>query len=77
MIPNYSQFNNQYYKQEDGLAMGVPTSAIPAEILIQYLEHTSIINILKISLPILRMPWQTSIPYTLIFSSPLKKKHIN
>jgi hypothetical protein len=44
---NYLQFNNQYYKQDDRLAMGAPTSAILAEIFIQHLKHTSITNILK------------------------------
>jgi hypothetical protein len=45
---NYIQLNNQYYKQNDGLAMRAPMSAvIPAEVFIQYLEHTKIIEILK------------------------------
>jgi hypothetical protein len=44
---NYLQFNNQHYKQDDGLAMGALTSAILAETFIQHLEHTKIINILK------------------------------
>jgi hypothetical protein len=44
---NYLQFNNQYYKQDNGLAMGAPTSAILTEIFIQHLEHIKIINILK------------------------------
>jgi hypothetical protein len=35
------------YKQNEGLAMGVPTSAILAEIFIQYIEHNHIINILQ------------------------------
>jgi hypothetical protein len=39
--------NNQYFKQNDGLASGVPTSAFLAEIFIQHFEHASIINILK------------------------------
>lgn len=47
MKENYLQFNNQYYKQDDGLSMRAPTSAILVEIIIQHLEHTSIINILK------------------------------
>jgi hypothetical protein len=34
---NYSQFNNQFYKKEEGLAMGAPTSAVLAEAFIQYL----------------------------------------
>jgi hypothetical protein len=44
---NSIQFNSQYYKQGDGLAMGAPTSTFLAEIFTQYLEHTKIINILK------------------------------
>jgi hypothetical protein len=43
---NYVQFDNEYY-QQDGLAMGAPTSAIITEIFIQYLEHTKIIETLK------------------------------
>jgi hypothetical protein len=44
---NYLQFNNKFYKQNDGLAMGAPTSAILSEIFIQYLQHTKIIRILN------------------------------
>jgi coproporphyrinogen III oxidase-like Fe-S oxidoreductase len=44
---NYIQFNNQYYKQNDCLAMGVHASAILAEVFIQYIENTRIIKILK------------------------------
>jgi hypothetical protein len=43
---NYFQFDNQYYKQNIGLAMGAPTSAIIAEIFLQNLEHNQICNIL-------------------------------
>jgi hypothetical protein len=43
---NYSQFN-QYYKKEDGLEMGAPTSAVLVEIFIQHVKHTSINNILN------------------------------
>jgi hypothetical protein len=35
---NYIQFNNHFYKQHDGLAMGAPTTAIFAEIFLQFLE---------------------------------------
>jgi hypothetical protein len=35
---NYLQFNDQFYKQNVGLAMGAPTSAILPETFIQYLE---------------------------------------
>jgi hypothetical protein len=37
---NYLQFNNQYFKQCEGLTMGAPTSATLAEISLQFLEHT-------------------------------------
>jgi hypothetical protein len=43
---NYMHHNDHQYKQDEGLAMGAPTSALP-EIFIQYLEHNHIINILK------------------------------
>jgi hypothetical protein len=43
---NYMQFNDQFYNQNEGLAMGAPSSAILAETFIQYLEHTKIIKIL-------------------------------
>jgi hypothetical protein len=39
---NYFQFNQEYYKQTDGLAMGAPTSSILVEIYMQYMEHTNI-----------------------------------
>jgi hypothetical protein len=35
-------FNDHYYKQQDGLAIGAPTSAILAQIFIQFVEHTVI-----------------------------------
>jgi hexokinase len=35
---NYSQFDQQYYEQIEGLAMGEPISAIVAEVFIQYME---------------------------------------
>jgi hypothetical protein len=44
---NYIKYNGKWYKQNDGLAMGAPTSATLAEMFIQYLEHTVIIDILK------------------------------
>jgi hypothetical protein len=43
---NYMQFNDQFYNQNEGLAMGAPTSAILAETFIQYLEHIKIVKIL-------------------------------
>jgi hypothetical protein len=39
---NYFHFDNWYYKQNTGLAMGAPTSAILAETFLQYLEHNHI-----------------------------------
>jgi hypothetical protein len=32
MRQNYFQFDQQYYEQTEGLAMGAPISAVPAEI---------------------------------------------
>jgi hypothetical protein len=43
---NYFHFNVQYNKQKIGITMGAPTSAILAEIFVQYLQHIRIINIL-------------------------------
>jgi hypothetical protein len=43
---NYFTFNNTCYSQTSGLAMGAPSSAILSEIYLQYLEHTTIIDIL-------------------------------
>jgi hypothetical protein len=43
---NYFQFNEQHYKQIEGLAMGAPTSAILAEAYIQHMEHTQLYPIL-------------------------------
>jgi hypothetical protein len=44
---NYFQYNNELYSQNEGLAMGAPTSSILAEIYIQYLEHNGIIQVLQ------------------------------
>jgi hypothetical protein len=41
---NYMQFNDQFYKHDEGLAMGAPTSAILAEIFIPHLEHNKSIE---------------------------------
>jgi hypothetical protein len=43
---NYTQHIDHQYIQNARLAMGAPTSAILAEIFMQYLEHNHIINIL-------------------------------
>jgi hypothetical protein len=42
---NYFQFDQQYYKQTEGLAMGAPTSAILAE-MYKHMEHKQIYPIL-------------------------------
>jgi hypothetical protein len=44
---NYIQFDSEYYKQNDGIAMGPPTYAILEEIFIQYLEHIKVIEVLN------------------------------
>jgi hypothetical protein len=44
---NYFQFESGCYKQNDGLAMGAPTSAILSEIYLQYIERTYIRQILQ------------------------------
>jgi hypothetical protein len=44
---NYFEFNKQFYKQTEGLAMGAPTSAILAEIYIQHIEHKQLYPVLK------------------------------
>jgi hypothetical protein len=44
---NYLQFDQQYYKQTEGLAIGAPTLAVLAETLIQHMEHEHIYPILK------------------------------
>jgi hypothetical protein len=38
---NYFHFDNQFFKQNEGLAMGAPTSARLAETFIQHLQHTT------------------------------------
>jgi ABC-type uncharacterized transport system YnjBCD substrate-binding protein len=47
MEQNYFRFNQQYYKQTEGLAMGAPTCAILVEVYIQYIEHKKLYQILK------------------------------
>jgi hypothetical protein len=44
---NYIEHNEKLYKQNDGLPMGAPTSVILAEVFMQYLEHTTVVDILK------------------------------
>jgi hypothetical protein len=43
---NYFQFDQEYYKETHGLAMGAPTSSVLAETVIQHIEHTQIYPIL-------------------------------
>jgi hypothetical protein len=43
---NHFQFDQQYYKQTEGLAMAAPTSAILAETYMQHMEHKQIYPIL-------------------------------
>jgi hypothetical protein len=46
MEQNYFEFDQQYYKQTDGLVMDALTSSMPAEIYIQHTEHKQIYPIL-------------------------------
>jgi hypothetical protein len=41
---NYFQHDNQTFKQQDGLVIGAPISAILSEIFLQYLENNNIIK---------------------------------
>jgi hypothetical protein len=43
---NYFQYENLQYIQEDGSAIGAPTSSVLSEIYLQYLESTKIFDIL-------------------------------
>jgi len=42
---NYFQYRDLQYMQEDGLAMGAPTSSTFSEICLKYLENTKIVDI--------------------------------
>jgi hypothetical protein len=42
---NYFQFENSFYSQESGLAMGSPTSSIFSEVYRQYVENTAVCDI--------------------------------
>jgi hypothetical protein len=44
---NYFKYQDTFYTQTQGLAMGAPTSSILSEIFLQHLEHTKIYNILR------------------------------
>jgi len=43
---NYFQFQNKFYIQNVGLAMGSPTSPVLSEIYLQFMESTKLYNIL-------------------------------
>jgi len=43
---NYFQFENNFYSQESGLAMGSPSSSLFSEIYLQYIENTAVFDIL-------------------------------
>jgi hypothetical protein len=45
IIFKFFQFNQKQYKQTNGLAVGVPTSVLLAEIFLQFLEHNQIFHI--------------------------------
>jgi hypothetical protein len=42
MEENYFEFDQQYYRHTDGLAMGAPTSLILAKTYIQHMEYKQI-----------------------------------
>lgn len=44
MDQNYFRFENQYYKQKEGLAMGSPLSPLMADIFMDHFENTHIID---------------------------------
>jgi hypothetical protein len=46
IIQNYFQFLDKTYIQPEGLALGAPTSSIFSELYLQYLENTTIFNLL-------------------------------
>lgn len=46
MHDNYFKYSNQYYKQQEGVAVGAPMSAILLETLIDNLENHQILHIL-------------------------------
>jgi hypothetical protein len=43
---NYFHFQDKVYIQSEGLAMGAPTSSIFSELYLQYLENSTIYNLL-------------------------------
>ena len=87
---NYFTTNNEIIIQQDGLAMGAPSSGLIAEIFLQHMEHLHlahlthrhrIINywryvgdILTPTTQIYRQSFTTSMPYTQNYSSRQKQK---
>jgi hypothetical protein len=43
---NYFEFQNNFYVQNKGLAMGAPTSSVLSEIYLQFIEHTAIYTVI-------------------------------
>jgi hypothetical protein len=43
---NYFEMDSKVYHQSEGLAMGAPSSALLAEIYLQFLQHNQILNLL-------------------------------
>jgi hypothetical protein len=43
---NYFRFRDKFYVQNEGLAMGAPTSSILSELYLQYMENTTIYDLL-------------------------------
>jgi hypothetical protein len=43
---NYFEMDSKFYHQSEGLAMGAPSSALLAEIYLQFLEHNQILHLL-------------------------------
>jgi hypothetical protein len=43
---NYFRFKDTIYVQDEGLAMGAPTSSILSEVYLQYVENTKIADLL-------------------------------
>jgi hypothetical protein len=43
---NYFEIDSKFYHQSEGLAVGVPSSALLAEIYLQFLEHYQILRLL-------------------------------
>ena len=58
----YFRFRETIYIQNEGLAMGAPTSSILSEIYLQYMENTTIYELLiKYMLRVILGMWKTSL----------------